>query len=98
MVLSLATCKIESCPCGDLHVITAALVGLFFPFVFYFLQRKEANRVRRCLSGIRGPQASCCPGVPMACGRAVLRGALSGTSRRGPETLVRNTFHYTLIP
>lgn len=38
MVLSLATCKIESCPCGDLHVITAALVvSSFFPFLFYFL-------------------------------------------------------------
>lgn len=43
MVLSLATCKIESCPCGDLHVITAALV--VSSFFLFSLKKEEANSV-----------------------------------------------------
>lgn len=65
MVLSLATREIEPCPCGDLHVVTAAPAGLSF-------------RVRRCLSGRKGAKAPWCPAVPMGRGRGVLRVALAG--------------------
>lgn len=52
MVLSLATRKTESSPCGDLHVITAALVvSSFFPFLFIFSKGGESrSREPRCPS------------------------------------------------
>lgn len=58
MVLSLATCKIESCPCGDLQVITAALVVSSF-FLSFFIFSKEGGKkivsAPLSLSGIKGP-------------------------------------------
>lgn len=65
MVLSLATCKIESCPCGDLHVITAALVvSSFLLFFIFFIFSKEGGS-KFCLGteillGFKGLGASLC--------------------------------------
>lgn len=48
MVLSLATCKIESCPCGDLHVITAALVVSSFFLSFLIFSKEGGSKLCVC--------------------------------------------------